>query len=219
MASEKKDIKLVYPGALGGSERRSLDMCLARSRAKLPKAEIVSALAKRTALIEAGVFNIEKDLPVPNAGKIDLFAIDKNRTPILIYINETLDADALCRSFSHADWIYENKEIVEHYFKDFRIYDDVRIWQFTEFAVPAAQSLAKRVKKNILSVFSYKCLNLNDQMWVVVEQPAKAAAKPAGSIPLRSLLTHSEIEDFFQNKNINDEEVTSRGEYVHDIGS
>jgi len=240
-------MKLIYPKQISQGKAETLRLCIAKSGIDLTRGDVLSAVSEQLASVEAGVQIIDQNFPVPKAGKVDLIACDRNENLLLINIDQVLSTQLISRTLCQADWIRGNQEIMEHFYfvnrrqtNDSRstIHDprstihDQRIWCLAGKILPEAESLLNYLDKNIqLEVFTFDCLVLSGEQWLVVrpfslDRESYIVNRNIGLLTTNDQrltnndLTKEEIDDFFSEDesvqidlNADEDEITYVGPY------
>jgi hypothetical protein len=206
---------------MSSGEANALKLGLERAGAKPSREDVLRAVAEQIALLERGAKIVDRGLPVPDGGEIDLIAVDGSRRPLLINIGLLLDARELSKFFVQADWIAQNSETLNHFYESQVGERGARLMCLVSSVSPEALSLLERLDEGARpEIFTYDCLGLAGERWLILRPfafPRKEIAKrpsavdSAGSVA--SIVTPEEIDDFFASDAISEieaeeEEVT-----------
>ena len=162
-------MRLIYPKEMSSGEANALKLGLERTGAKPSREEVLRAVAEQIALLERGIKIIDRGLPVPDGGEIDLIAVDGSRRPLLINIGLLLDAQALSKFFVQADWIAQNSETLNHFYESPVGETGARLMCLVSSVLPEALSLLKRLDDGARpEVFTYDCLDRDGERWLIL---------------------------------------------------
>ena len=228
-------MKLVFPKATTKRQSDALKICLAGAEESPARGEVVAALAAQAEGMEAGLRVIDRGLPVPGLGSIDILATDAGLRPVVICVADTLDSSGLCRGFLLADWVFENRELLGRMTGGANISGRALLWLVAKDIEPDAAALVRRIGTADFKIFTYRLLNLGGEGWLVFQRFAEESAAPAEAkteanspspikaspeptfaqkrvvhLPIRSLLSEGEIDGIMGGRSIDDDEVTSR---------
>lgn len=198
-------------------------LCVSTSRISLNCIEAVAAIMGGISSIEPGASVLDAGLPVPNFGKLDVLADDgRGRLIAVAFFNE-LDSKALSDALMRAEWVRDNRMLLEHIYGRPLPHEDVSIWIFAERVLPEASVMLRLIATRSVSAYLCDGLGLGDERWLVVRgdpgEPRISALNSAkaesdgghkGPIRLHSVLSHEEVNDFFGAA---DDEITNSGAF------
>jgi hypothetical protein len=204
------------------SQADALKLGLQRTGAQPSREEVLRAVAEQISLLERGLEIIDRGLPLPDGGEIDLIAVDGSGHLVLINVGLQLDARALSRLFVQADWIAANSETLNHFYKGPVGGCHARLMCLVSGVLPEALSLFERLDEEARpEIFTYDCLDLAGERWLVLRPfvfPREKIVNRPSAVdnvrPLNSIVTPEEIDDFFvadavSEMEVEEEEVTN----------
>lgn len=204
-------MKLVNAKEMTAQQEKALHLCLVRSRTQFTRDEVLRVLAHQLNSMEAGTQFIDKEFPIPEVGETAMIARDNKGCPLLINLSSVLDAKLLSNFLCQADWIVENMEILNHFYSGQGFNGNVRLWCLVEEVLPEASALLKHLDSALrLEVFSYCCLDLSGEKWLVIQRVREEAGNKRQEtrekinhvsrlMPQAPDITQEEIDDFFSN--------------------
>jgi hypothetical protein len=74
----------------------------------LSRSELLSVLKQQAGALEDGMRAIDANIPCDSAGSIDLLAVDRVNTLIVIDLDDRLNDGLLLRGIGHLDWLVRN---------------------------------------------------------------------------------------------------------------
>lgn len=221
-------MKLVCPQEMTEKQAAVLGVCLASADAPPSRDEMVAVLGRQVAAIEAGMAIVDRAFPIPRSRQIDLLGIDANGHPVLIFVDEELGTQAIGDACHVASWVEENIEAVAYLLTRGHLRRQARIWHIAVRIAPGTKALLSRVEGKAYEAFLCQRLMLGGEAWLVLMPSRPSRNHPSRSkssegsatgddllrdgsgslLSMKSLLTEEEIDEFFEVRHPDGEEVT-----------
>lgn len=218
-------MKLIHPQTMSEQQEKVLQVCLSDCGDVPGRDVVLDAIATQSRTLEGDLTIADRGFPVPRAGRIDLLAVDGKSHPVLVFVEDRLEATGLCRSLLCAAWVEEHREVIEHIAPGGHIRSGVRVWHCVSEVDSQAQAILARLMPPLPEIFLVHAVTLAEGQWLVARKQHRDTLRTAGdcsnmpvgqaampedhgerqrdeampraSLRLNSLLTDEEVDAFF----------------------
>jgi hypothetical protein len=182
----------------------------------LHREKAIDSIRQQISSLESGVTIIGSGLPIPPLGRIDLVGEDHDGHLVAASVCDLLDARELAAALMRADWMRDNRELLERLYARPLSGNRIRVWQFASRVASEALALLRRLPEHDVELFQYEHVELVGRPCLLLRRQEPAADRPppkvadlserehpvlepadSGAPSLHAILTKEEIDDFF----------------------